>query len=243
MIDARQSQRALAIALLASLILWNWPYDGIALYPFKLLATWLHEMSHGLVMLLTGAGFDEMEIFRDTSGLAHAHHSMQAPGRAAIAAAGYMGTPLFGALFLIYGNRHGGPRRVLAALGSIMLLSAVLFVSNTFGIVAVSIGASVFIAMSLFATESIAAYAVAFLAAQSCVNAVLDIRVLFRTTLVVNGEVMGASDAHNMADATFGTAWMWSAIWLGWSLVVLFVALRWLHDRHRETAAAAAAAA
>ena len=27
--------------------LWNLPYGGIALYPFKLLATWLHEMSHG----------------------------------------------------------------------------------------------------------------------------------------------------------------------------------------------------
>jgi hypothetical protein len=236
MIDARQSQRALVIALLASLILWNWPFDGIALYPFKLLATWLHEMSHGLVMLLTGAGFDEMEIFRDTSGLAYADHSMQAPGRAAIAAAGYMGTPIFGALFLVYGHRKGGPRRVLAALGCVMALSVLLFVRNTFGIVVVSIGAGIFITMAMFASENIAAYAVSFLAAQSCVNAVLDIRVLFRENLVVNGEVMGASDAHNMADATFGNAWMWSAIWLAWSLAVLFVALRWLYVRHREAA-------
>ena len=39
--------RTLAIALLASLLLWNLPFGGVLLYPFKLLATWLHELSHG----------------------------------------------------------------------------------------------------------------------------------------------------------------------------------------------------
>ena len=240
MLDARQSQRALVIALLASLVLWHWPLDGIALYPFKLLATWLHEMSHGIIMLVTGAGFDHMEIFRDTSGLAHADYTMQRPGRAAIAAAGYMGTPIFGAVFLVYGQSRGGSRRALAALGCVMAFSVALFVRNTFGIAVVSIGAGAFIAMAMFASEVAAAYAMSFLAAQACVNAVLDIRVLFRTNLVVNGEVMGVSDAHNMADATFGTAGMWAAIWLAWSLAVLFVALRWMHIKHRDEAQPAA---
>ena len=54
----------------------------------------------------------------------------------------------------------------------------------------------------------------------------LDIRVLFRANLVVNGEVMQRSDAHNMAEATFGTAWLWAGVWLAWSFALFYIALR-----------------
>jgi hypothetical protein len=67
----RLELRTLAFALLATLLLWNLPVGGVLLYPFKLLATWLHESSHGLAMMVTRVGFDHMHIFRDTSGLAY----------------------------------------------------------------------------------------------------------------------------------------------------------------------------
>jgi len=37
--------RPLGIVLLASLLLWQLPFGGFVLYPFKLLGTWLHEGS------------------------------------------------------------------------------------------------------------------------------------------------------------------------------------------------------
>ena len=107
-----QRQRALILALLASLLLWNLPFGGLVLYPFKLLATWLHEMSHGAVMLLSGAGFDHLEIFSDTSGLAQAKHAIGVGGRAAIHCAGYMGTALFGAFLLVLGQTRPGARSI-----------------------------------------------------------------------------------------------------------------------------------
>ena len=67
----RLELRTLAFALLASLLLWNLPVGGVLLYPFKLIATWLHELSHGLAMLVSGVGFDRVLIYRDTSGLAY----------------------------------------------------------------------------------------------------------------------------------------------------------------------------
>ncbi len=97
----RVELRTLAIALLASLVLWNLPFGGVLLYPFKLLATWLHELSHGILMITTGAGFDHVLIYRDTSGLAYASHPIGAFGTALIAGAGYMGTPLWGVLLLV----------------------------------------------------------------------------------------------------------------------------------------------
>ncbi len=41
----RPELRTLALALLASLLLWNLPFGGVLLYPFKLLATWLHDLA------------------------------------------------------------------------------------------------------------------------------------------------------------------------------------------------------
>lgn len=220
------------IALLLSLILWNLPMGGLLLYPFKLLATWIHEMSHGLVMLITGAGLDRVEIFQDTSGLAHARYGVGRSSRAAIAAAGYMSTPLLGAMILIMGQTRRRARVILATAGAIMAVSAIAVVANPFGVLAVAIGAVLCLVTAL-APERIAVFAVNFAAAQACINAVLDIRVLFRNNLVVNGETMGKSDAHNMADATFGSPGLWAGIWLAWSFLLLYIALRWVY-LHRE---------
>ncbi|MCG8419850.1 MAG: M50 family metallopeptidase [Proteobacteria bacterium] len=238
----RHRDRALAIALLASLVLWNLPFGGLLLYPFKLLATWMHELSHGLIMLLSGAGFDRIEIYRDTSGLAFAERGVGPYARAAIAAAGYMGTPLLGAIILIWGQTRRRARVILMVLGAAMAVSAVVFVDNTFGAVAVGVGAGLCLVGFVMASERVAMVLVNFIAAQACINALLDIRVLFRANLVVNGKNMGNSDAHNMAEATFGSPTLWASIWLAWSIVLLYAALRlvYLHRKRQRARASAA---
>jgi hypothetical protein len=230
-IYARTELRTLAFALLVSLLLWNLPSGGVLLYPFKLLATWLHELSHGLTMMITGAGFDEVLIYRDTSGLAYAHYRIDDAGSAVIAAAGYMGTPLWGALLLVVTPTARAARWAMLVLALLMAATAILFVGNDFGVWAVSgmAGAFAVAAIALPARWRVAT--AHFVAAQSCVNALLDIRVLLRPMQVVNGEIADNSDAHNMAMATFGTSetwavWTWAIVWLVWSLVVLFVALK-----------------
>jgi hypothetical protein len=228
---ARTELRTLALALLASLLLWNLPFGGVLLYPFKLLATWLHELSHGITMILTGAGFDEVLIYRDTSGLAYAHYRIDDSGSAVIAAAGYMGTPLWGALLLVVTPTARAARWAMLVLAALMTLSAILFVGNDFGVWAVSGMAAAFAVAAIALPPRWRVATAHFVAAQACVNALLDIRVLFRPMQVVNGEIADNSDAHNMAKATFDTAetwavWTWAVVWLVWSLVVLFVALK-----------------
>jgi hypothetical protein len=232
MADAHQLQRrALVIALLASLILWPLPFGGFVLYPFKLFATWIHETSHGLVMLLVGAGFDHLEIFRDTSGIAYAQGGTTTAGAAAIASAGYMGASIFGAIFLVLGQTRRGARTILGVIAALLALSAALWVRNRFGLIAVSIGAAACAVGAALAGERTATFVVNFIAAQSCTNAVLDIRVLFRPSLVINGQVIGGSDAHNMAAATFGSHWLWASVWLLWSFAMTYLALRVIYVR------------
>lgn len=226
----RVELRTLALALLASLMLWNLPFGGLLLYPFKLLATWLHELSHGLAMIVTGAGFDHVLIYRDTSGLAYAKSSVGSIGSAIIAAAGYMGTPVWGALLLVVTPDARTSRRALFVLAGLLVGTAITVVGDEFGGWATA-GIGVAVAASAFALPARWRVLVAhFIAAQSCVNALLDIRVLLRPSQVVNGVIAGMSDAHNMALSTFGTTadwavWTWAMGWLVWSLVVLYIAL------------------
>jgi preprotein translocase subunit SecG len=231
----RLELRTLAFALLASLLLWNLPFGGVLLYPFKLLATWLHELSHGLAMLLTGVGFDRVLIYRDTSGLAYGSSEAGRLASAIIAAAGYMGTPLWGALLLVVSPDARWARRAMLVLAALLIGTALTVIDmpdgDRFGPWAIgAIGLAC--AAAALVMPGRARLAIAhFLAAQSCVDALLDIRVLLRPSQVVGGKVAGASDAHNMAAATFGTTatwavWTWAIVWLVWSLAVLYVALR-----------------
>lgn len=228
--------RTLGLALLASLLLWNLPKGGVLLYPFKLLATWLHELSHGLAMIITGAGFDHIIIYRDTSGLAYAYTSVGAFGTAIIAAAGYMGTPLWGAALLVVTPDAKAARRALLVLAALLVFTTILVIApapngDAFGQWATPLIGGGIAACALVLPERLRLYVAHFIAAQACVNALLDIRVLLRPSQVVGGKLAGMSDAHNMALNTFGTTdtwavWTWAIAWLVWSLVVLFFALR-----------------
>jgi hypothetical protein len=76
------------------------------------------------------------------------------------------------------------------------------------------------------------------LAGQMCVNAVLDLRVLFRPVMVVDGKIERGSDADVMAETTLGTdspwgARLWALIWLAWSLALLYAAIRIARRRSR----------
>lgn len=231
----RLELRTLAFALLTSLLLWNLPFGGVLLYPFKLLATWLHELSHGLMMIVTGAGFDRVVLYRDTSGLAYGQHRAGPVGRAVITAAGYMGTPLWGALLLVVTANARLARWALLLLAALLIGTSLTVIDtpdgDVFGPWAV---AAIGIACAAAALVVPARWRLAiahFVAAQSCVNALLDIRVLLRPLQVVGGRIAGASDAHSMAAATFGTTstwavWTWAFVWLLWSLGVLYIALR-----------------
>lgn len=232
---AEAEHRALALALIASLILWQLPYGGIVLYPFKLLATWMHEVSHGLVMLAVGVGFDRMDVYPDGSGLAFADGSAGAIGKALIAAAGYMGTPLWGVAMLWTGQDPLGARRALAVIGALLGVTVLLFIANPFGQLAIGLTAAVVLGVALLLRGRAAVMLCNLIAAQAIVGAVVDIRVLYRPVLVVNGKEHG-SDAHQMAEATLGVhdkwaIWLWASVWLVWSLALLFAVLHLARKR------------
>jgi hypothetical protein len=193
-------------------------------------------------MLATGAGLDRLDIFRDTSGLATPMRGVSAPAQAAISSAGYMGTAFFGALFLILGRTGRGARWVLAGIGAAMLVMVAIGVRNPFGVVALVAEAAALGCVARWGENGWAAFLVNLLAAQSCINAVLDIRVLFGAEMYVDG-ARAASDADTMARVVFGPAALWAFLWLAWSFALFYVALRFVRHTEPQPALAAAVSA
>lgn len=237
------SLRAWALALIVSLLLWNLPFGGVLLYPFKLLATWLHESSHAVLMELTRVGFDRMVIYDDSSGMAYAAGVSNRFVRPYIAAAGYMGTPLVGGVLLVLTSTARRARWLLVAMGAALAMSALWVLENDFGRQAIGAMAGAFLAIGALAPGKVRMWAMQFVAAQACVHALLDIRVLFRSVQYVDGKPAAMSDAHTMAAVTIGSTetwamWLWASVWLLWSLAVCFMAVR-LAARPRRAAASA----
>jgi len=143
-------------------------------------------------------------------------------------------------------------RRALLVLAALLVGSTILVVApapngDHFGqwaTPAIGVGIA---AGALLLPARVRVFGAHFIAAQACVNALLDIRVLLRPSQVVDGKLAGMSDAGNMALNTFGTAdrwavYTWAIIWLAWSLGVLYVALRVSGSRASRNAATLARA-
>jgi Peptidase M50B-like len=237
---ASAQEKFLVVALLVTLVLWNVPYGWVALYPFKIFATWLHESSHAFFMVILGAGLDRLEIFRDTSGLAYPASGVAPVAQAVISSAGYMGTAFAGAFFLVLGRTERGARWVLAGIGAAMAAVALIGVRNGFGLVAVVAEGLALLALARWSGPRLAGFLVNFLAAQSCINAVLDIRVLFGATKYVDGLPRAISDADQVARVVGGPPALWATFWLVWSFALFYAALRWVRAPRRLPARAAA---
>src|SRR4051794_15395314 len=131
------SRRALVYAVAIAWLLEHVvPFGRLVLYPFTLLATWVHETGHGVAAMATGGHFDKLEIFGDASGLAHAREV----GNVAIAIpclGGMVAPPLVGALLLAVAR---GPRRARVALGviaALLLVTLALWVRSMTGFIVV----------------------------------------------------------------------------------------------------------
>lgn len=199
------------------------PFGALVLYPFTLLATWVHEMGHGLAAIAAGGAFDHLEIFSDASGLAL---TSSRPGwhAAAVAAAGLLAPPVVGALILAFAR---GPRRggvVLLALSGAMLLSLVFWVRSVVGVVTIAPMAAILGALGLWGgpTRQPMAQLVGVLFALDTLS---RINYLFMSSAVIGG-VQRQSDISAVAAGMGGPQLLWSVAIAAVDLVFLALGLR-----------------
>ena len=116
----------LMIFAVLTVVLFNMPFGRYVLYPFIILGTWFHEMSHGLMAIAMGGSFHKLELFADGSGLAyHSGGLFLGPiGNAMVAAGGPLGPTTAGSLLLLASKNQKVSRISLYILGFFQVISS-----------------------------------------------------------------------------------------------------------------------
>ncbi len=208
--DTPTSRGALVLAGIVSLVVGSLvPFGGLLLYPFTLLATWVHEMGHGLVALIVGGRFENLEIFANASGLAHVTRA--AGWRSGLVSlAGLVAPAVVGALILAGARGGRRARGLLVVLGVAMLGSLLVWVRSVTGCIAVPLVAGVLLAVAIrgSARERV------FLAQLIGLRLALDtlgrgLSYLFEDSVVVDG-IEARSDIASVASELGGPRLAWS---------------------------------
>ncbi len=194
---------------LAGLLLWFTP----VIWPFKIFVVFIHETSHALAALLTGGQVVSMNVTFWQSGYVQYRGGMPV----VIAAAGYVGSALFGGLMLILAARDYLARAIFVALAALFALVTLFFVRNLFGLV-FGFGAAALFAGLAWKYRRGFAYFVDVLAVFSSLYALYDL-----TDFLILG---GRTDAHILARHTHVPAIVWAVLWSAISLAVVYAALR-----------------
>ncbi len=199
------------------------PFGGTMLYPFTLLATWVHEMGHGLTALLLGGSFDSLRVFGDASGLAFTR--IDAGWRSGlVSAGGLLGPPLAGALVLAVSR---GPKRATAVLGSTaaaIVLSALVWVRSVAGWVALPGVALVLALVARRGGDTTRMVAAQFLGVVFALDTVSRIDYCFTPEARIGGDLR-PSDVAGMAAGLGGPWLVWGVTVAGASLALLALGL------------------
>lgn len=201
----------LGLGLLA-LLLW----DTFVVYPFRLFVVFLHEISHGLAAVLTGGQIVSIGLSFDEGGVC----LTRGGSRFLVLNAGYLGSLLWGAFFLVLGARRRRARSVIAAVGLFTLVVTLLYVRTWFGFFYGLAASLVLVVVAARAKPAFSEILLATLGAMSCLYAVWDIAsdVLLRSA--------AQSDASALARLTGVPALLWGVLWIGLSLAVLATVVR-----------------
>ncbi|MGD9099807.1 MAG: M50 family metallopeptidase [Anaerolineae bacterium] len=216
-------------AFALSLILERLPLLGWLAYAFRLFDTLIHELSHGLMALLTGGHFLHFVIAPDSSGMA----TTAGGWRLLVVPAGYLGTALFGGALLLLTNRSSPrTRRWLAlGLGVFFVLVTALFARNWGAVFVGGLWAVALVALAEYGPPLVQAFGLNLLAIQCSLNALDSLGGLVRLN---TGPYQRPNDAQTMADLTHLPAAAWALLWSLMALVI-FIGSVYLCLRKRDS--------
>jgi len=196
------------------------------LYPFVILGTWFHEMSHGIAAILAGGDFMYLEIYSDGSGLAaHTGSIWGGLGNAFIAAAGPFGPTFAGVILLNLSNRVKRTDLVLYIFGAVILVSVLLWIRSLFGALFMILFGIITIMTGAKLSERGRRLSIQFLAVQAFTSVYLSIGYLFSSGGEINGSSF-ASDTKVIANNLFLPYWFWGGLILLISVVLIYSSLK-----------------
>lgn len=221
-------RRALVVAAMIAVIFQHVvPFGRLVLYPFTLLATWVHEMGHGVTALLVGGTFASLDVFANTSGLAHTAAANGFP-RALVSIGGLLAPPFVGAAMLALGR---GPRRtrvLLLALALALVVSLLIWVRSMAGWVSLPIVAALIAAFGVWGSPKERLVLTQFIGLLLGLDTVGRLDYLFMGSVVIDGEQI-PSDVATVVNQLGSAIAVWGVLLalLGLSALYLGLKIAW----------------
>jgi len=188
-------------------VLWETPI----VYPLKILVVFFHELSHGLMAILTGGEIVEIQVVAEQGG----HCITRGGSRVLTLSAGYLGSLVWGGVILTLAARTRWDRTIAVVLGGLLLSVTATFVrpfiSFGFGFGVASSLALLLIGLKL--SERVCDLVLRLIGLTSCLYAVLDIKsdILDRPGL--------RSDAAMLAEVTGMPTTFWGVLWISIAVI------------------------
>lgn len=227
--NAGSYRRAFWSAVAIIFLLWLIPFGGLLLYPFSLVATWAHEIGHGLTALLVGGSFTKLQLHFNLGGLA----VTRVPGTvrpAIIAAGGLVGAPLVGTAVVAFSTSERAARRWLFGLAATIALSGALWVRNLFGIVAVVALVCGLVYTGWRVRPRRRFVVVQLLGIELALSALSQWDYLFMADTKVDGRII-PSDVSAIAQALGGHYILWGILIAALNMAILYGAYRLARQR------------
>jgi hypothetical protein len=193
-------------------------WSTLFVWPLRVFVVLLHEVSHGLAAVLTGGRIVAIELSVREGGLC----TTAGGWPFVVSSAGYLGSALFGALFLVLGFR-GKPRahRTLTALlGAALLALTLFYVRSVFGFLYGLAAGAALLAVARWLPEEASSFVLRLLGVTSLLYAPWDIV----SDLILRS--VPSSDAGALARMTGIPAIGWGVLWLAASLAIAWRAVR-----------------
>ncbi len=203
-------------------VLWDTP----VVYPLKILVVFFHELSHGLMAILTGGEVVEIQVVAQQGG----HCITRGGSRVLTLSAGYLGSLVWGGVILSLAARTRWDRTIAVVLGALLLGVTAVFVrpfaSFGFGFGVASSLALLLCGLKL--SERVCDLVLRLIGLTSCLYAVLDIKsdILDRPGL--------RSDAAMLSEVTGMPTTFWGVLWISIA-VVSALAFLLFASRRRES--------
>ena len=218
----KSGARRLLVPLLLALLVYAF-WSTVAVWPLRLFVVLLHEVSHGLAAVLTGGRIVSIELSPREGGLC----TTAGGWPFVISSAGYLGSALFGAFFLLLGMR-GRPRAHRVAtgvLGAALLLLTLVWVRSAFGFVYGLAAGVLLLGVARWLPEGASSFVLRLLGVTSLLYAPWDIT----SDLILRS--VPASDAATLARMTGIPALAWGILWLAASVWIAWRAVRGIGGR------------
>jgi hypothetical protein len=181
-------------------VLWSTPF----VYPLKVFVVFLHEISHGLAAVATGGSIERIELSANQGGVCWTRGG----SRFLTASAGYLGSMMWGALFLVVGARTRLDRPLVGLIGAFVIGVTLLYVRTAFGFAYGVASGALLIGAAVYLSETVSDTLLRVIGTVSCLYAPWDIA----SDLLLRD--VPASDAHTLASLTGIPAVLWAVVWL-----------------------------